>query len=481
MAAATKPTSRISIKPKSSGPANASGASEAAGRSQGENIEAWEDRTLGAIFRITLDPDHSRDGHGHQLYFLKGVRNDLEEDSRPIRLTTDILDQAILESASSKSEGKPMDYMLGCWKRVSKLWRGIQNKQDPKHVILKEARRLCFSYCIFAATIPDMFGEDVTLLRNPLAEYLLVDPETDRGLCHEFLSEAVSRFDEDESVKEVLVGAMEEISKRLGKMSMNDDFKPYVLAMRNFVRYQPLLVALSESPRFLPTDIEPQHIETRTLLGPFFRLSPMQGEVALNYFASPMTIEKEAVVNAQRALRMTLQTHQDDLFDIANCFIKMHKDSRAKMMDWFALTVNANHKRRALQVDPKTVSSDGFMVNVTVILDRLCEPFMDAAFSKVDRIDVNYLRRSPRVDIADETKINADQQTSDDFYSTKVEGTDNFITEVFFLTVAAHHYGTEAANTKLSTLHREVKNLEKGLKKLETERHQYASVSHCRF
>jgi ubiquitin conjugation factor E4 B len=481
MTAATKPASRISIKPKVSSPASGSGANEAMGKNQGDSIEGWEDRTLGAIFRVTLDPNHSRDGHGHQLYFLTGARSDLEEDSRPIRLTTDILDQAILESASSKSEGKPLDYLLGCWKRVSKLWRGMQNKQDPKHAILKEARRLCFSYCIFAATIPDMFGEDIPLVRNSLAEHLLVDPENDRGLCHEFLSEAVSRFDEDESVKEVLVGAMEEISRKLAKMSMNDDFKPYVLAMRTFVRYPPLLVALSESSRFLPPNIEPQQIETKSLLGPFFRLSPMQGEVALNYFASPMTIEKEAVVNAQRALRMTLQTHQDDLFDIANSFIKVHKDSRAKILDWFALTVNANHKRRALQVDPKTVSSDGFMVNVTVILDRLCEPFMDAAFSKIDRIEVDYLRRSPRVDISDETKINADQQTSDDFYNVKAEGTDNFITEVFFLTVAAHHYGTEAANTKLSTLQREVKNLEKALKKLETERHKYASVSYPYF
>ncbi|KAF2709186.1 ubiquitin conjugation factor E4 [Pleomassaria siparia CBS 279.74] len=464
MAVESKPTSRIHIKPKA---ANSSGASE-------DSIEAWEDHTLGAIFRVTLHSDSTRDGHGKLLCFLAGVRSDLEEEQRPIRLSTDILDQAILESASSKSEGKPLDYLLGCWKRVSRLFRATQTKQDPKHEILKEARRLCFSYCIFAATIPDMFGEEVSQ-GNPLVEHLLLEPENDRGLCHEFLTEAVSRFNEDESVKEVLVGAMEQLSRRLAKMSMNDDFKPYILAMRNFVRYQPLLIALSESPIFLPANIEPQQIETKSLLGPFFRLSPTQGEVALNYFASPQTIAKDAVSNCQNALRMTLQTHQDELFDIADCFIKKSKNSREKMLNWFALTVNANHKRRALQVDAKTVSTDGFMVNITVILDRLCEPFMDATFSKVDRVDVDYLRRSPRVDISDETKINADQKDSDAFYSTKVPGTDNFITEVFFLTVAAHHYGTEAANTKLSSLQREVKHLQKQLKQMEPERHKYAS------
>ena len=80
---------------------------------------------------------------------------------------------------------------------------------------------------------------------------------------------------------------------------------------------------------------------------------------------------------------MTLQTHQTDLLDIINHIVRASKTSRDKVLDWFALIVNSNHKRRALQVDNKIVSSDGFMVNVTVILDQLSEPFMDASFSKV--------------------------------------------------------------------------------------------------
>lgn len=64
---------------------------------------------------------------------------------------------------------------------------------------------------------------------NPLTPHLLVDPEDDRGLCHEFLSEAVSRFPEDETVKEALIGAIEELSRQLSRMTMNDNYKPYVL------------------------------------------------------------------------------------------------------------------------------------------------------------------------------------------------------------------------------------------------------------
>lgn len=474
MSTESKPTPRINIKPKAAAP------SASAAKGQEVDIGVWADRTIGNIFRITLDTNNTRDAHGHRLYFASGVKSDLEDEGKPLRFTTDILDQAILESASSRTEGKPLDYLLGCWKRSSRLFRGMRNdKDDPKHGVVKEARRLCFNYCIFAATMPDMFGEESVPNSSPLAEHLLAEPESDRGICHDFISEAVSRFNDEENgeeVKNALVEAMEQLSQQLARLSMNDDYKPYILAMRNFVRYPALLAALSQSTLFLPSEVQPQHIETRTLLGPFFRLSPMQGEVALNYFSSPTTRDKGYIANSQKALRMTLQTHQDELFDIANCFIKSSKESRERMLDWLALTVNTNHKRRALQVDGKTVSSDGFMVNITVILDRLCEPFMDATFSKIDRIDIGYLRRSPRVSIADETKINADQHASDDFYNVEVGDVNNFITEIFFLTVAAHHYGTEAANTKLSQLQKDVKWLEKQLAKMEVERHKYISV-----
>lgn len=71
------------------------------------------------------------------------------------------------------------------------------------------------------------------------------------------------------------------------------------------------------------------------------------------------------------------------------------------MLDFFALAINLNKKRGAIQVkifqetwyiyilislvkvDQATVASDGFMLNITAVLNKLCEPFMDASFSKV--------------------------------------------------------------------------------------------------
>ncbi|KAI4612407.1 hypothetical protein J4E80_007140 [Alternaria sp. BMP 0032] len=463
------PKKRITIKPaqsSSNGPTP-----QPAQKAPELSIEAWEDRTISSIFRVTLDESHTHDAHGHKLHFAESARRDLEEQGRPIRLTTDQLDSVIMEAASEKHQGYALEYTMSCWKRVSKALKNLANKTGPRFEIVKEARRVCFSYCMFAASMPEMFQEEPPA-ENALADRLLLGPDDERGICYEFLTEASQRIGEDDIIKDTLVEAMVDVSRRLSKVSMNGDYKAHMLILRVFVRFPPLVAALAQSETFLPAYIEAQHIETHSFLGPFFRLSPMQADVAMNYFSGSAAVDKGLIVNAQRAVRMTLQTHQEELLDITNTFIK-NKESREKMLDWLALTVNKNHKRRAIQVDRKTVSSDGFMVNVTVILDRLCEPFMDATFSKIDRIDIDYLRRSPRVDIQDETKINADQNASDEFYSTKASGTNNFISEVFFLTVAAHHYGLEAANTKLGTLQKDVKYLEKELAKLEPERPKY--------
>jgi ubiquitin conjugation factor E4 B len=236
-----------------------------------------------------------------------------------------------------------------------------------------------------------------------------------------------------------------------------------------------LVNALAEAPTYQLALSTPA-IERLTLLGPFFRISPLQPEVTKVYFSAPKTIDSGHVKMSQNALRLTLNQHQKDLLEIINCFVRASTISRNRTLDWFSYIVNANHKRRAMQPDEKQVSSDGFMMNVTVILDGLCEPFMDASFSKVSKIDVGYLRRNPRVDIKEETKINADQNSSDKFYETKLDGTSNFISEVFFLTLAAHHYGSEATNAKLKKLDKDIGYFQKTITEMELERPKFANV-----
>ncbi|KAJ5529863.1 hypothetical protein N7527_003256 [Penicillium freii] len=434
-----------------------------------ESIEAFEDRTLSAVFRVTLKEEGQRDIHGSRTY-LPGLRSELQDEGQELRIRVAVLDQALLEAASKAERQRPLDYLLPCWKRITKLYKGLRRTgdNDPKYQVLCEARRLCMSYCIFAITMPEMFGCEWSP-QSSLAAYLLIDPEDDRGIDFEFINEAVRRFDEDDSVKPAFISAVEQLSAQLSSMDVNDDYKPYAIALRNLVRHGSIAAAITESSIFNNTN-DPAQFEKATLLGPWFRLSPLQANVTLSYFSSPKTRDQAYISNAQRSLRMTQQMLSSDLLDVVNHLIRASKEARDRVLDWFATAMNINHKRRAMQVDPTQVSSDGFMFNITTCLDQLCEPFMDAAFTKIDRVDADYLHRDSRVDMRDETKINADQHASDAFYSKRVEGTSNFITEIFFLTVAAHHYGSESLTSKMEQLEKDVRQMESTIAKFELER-----------
>ncbi|KAJ4261601.1 Ubiquitin conjugation factor E4 [Fusarium torreyae] len=444
--------------------------------SQPESDAAYADRILSQIFRITVDPHNMTSSHGQRLTFLPNLNEELNESGEPLKLSVNTLDQALMEAASSWPHDKPlMNYFLPCWKRAVKASLQFKATEGPKFEVHDEAKRLCMSGCLFSLTMPDLYGREPNPKHDTLMPYLLKGVQDDGGLCFNFIQEAIKRFDDDEAFPALFTDAMIAISSKLGTMTMDEDYKPYIGALMTYTRFPPLIVNLAKHSCFNMAQ-SAAGIEKHTILGPFFRISPLQSEVIKSYFPGPRSLDKGRIANAQDALRMVLRTHQDDLFAITNAFIRAGQDTRSRTLDWFAYIMNTNHKRRAIQVDPREVASNGFMINVTTILDRFCEPFMDMDFSKIDKIDDNYFRKQPRIDIKDETKLNADQSYSDNFYSNKLPGEANFISEAFFLTLAAHHYGSEACNSQLKNMDRDIKYLEKRVKAMEAERHKFANV-----
>lgn len=184
---------------------------------------------MGAIFRVSLDPAHSKDAHGNQLQFLSGVKADLEENGLPSKLNTNVLDQALIEAGSSVDKVSPLDYLLGCWKRLATISRSSKagNLDEARASIIRNVKRITVSYCFFAVSMPDMFGKEGPA-ENALAQYLLIDPDNDRGLDQDFLVEAISHLEEDEIIRNTLVEAVEQLSTNLANLSMNDDYRPYM-------------------------------------------------------------------------------------------------------------------------------------------------------------------------------------------------------------------------------------------------------------
>ncbi|KKA30683.1 hypothetical protein TD95_003354, partial [Thielaviopsis punctulata] len=439
-----------------------------------ESLEDYTNRVLTEILRATVHPDQLtlKSNPEVKLKFLISLNEELSTSDEPLKLTLNHLDSAVLEAASLLPPHTPLlHYLLPVWSRAQELKRNAPRDITPeKLAVLTEAKRICISNCMFALSMPSLYGDENTNFpAQHLAHHLTLHATDPMGVDEEFLKEAVARFDEVDRLSDVFAEAMRVLSSSVAEMSMESSYQGHMNALLMYSKFPDLLRAVASHPSFLNATTGPD-LEKRTILGPFFRLSPLRSSSVKVFFAAPLGMNKGTIVRSQDAMRMTLHGIQSDLLTIINALVRVDTATRGKTLDWFAMAVNTNHKRRAMQYDPKEVSSDSFMVNVTRILDRLCEPFLDTTFGKMDKIDVNYFRQKPRVDIADETKLNADEATSKEFYSSPVPGSPHFISEVFFLTLAAHHYGVESISSNLKTMEREIKHYERNLAQLETER-----------
>ena len=85
------------------------------------------------------------------------------------------------------------------------------------------------------------------------------------------------------------------------------------------------------------------------------------------------------------SIQEAVRQYQDSLHRIVHFIVKSGNVGRRSVLDWFSAALSTNTKRKALQVDPATVASDGFMYNVVSVLNRFASPFVDVQATKVPR------------------------------------------------------------------------------------------------
>ena len=125
-----------------------------------ESDEDYVDRIISSVFRITVNPHKMSINQGAKLMFLPNLNEELNEAGDHLKFTISNLDTAILEAASNNvPHSTPlMDYFLPCWKRAHKLSTQSKAPSGPRFDVHEEARRLAMSNCLFALTMPDLYG-----------------------------------------------------------------------------------------------------------------------------------------------------------------------------------------------------------------------------------------------------------------------------------------------------------------------------------
>ncbi|GAA6034754.1 hypothetical protein JCM8097_001153 [Rhodosporidiobolus ruineniae] len=416
------------------------------------------------------------------------------------------------------------EYLAGCWKRERAERSKVALRKDSnpeeaakRFAALDHVKQLVVSYLGLVLIDPSMFPQDhITskplgpLALSPLLIPSLPIPPTlplTIADAPSLLTDLSSRFipspsNDHESGMDVIlstllsswgsflvlhkvdIGSTGGVSAPTAGDLSGASWRDVIQAVQNLAEIKPIAAFLPTLDGFDPTRSEEgergvacpaEMIEYRALLGPITRLGAYPDgapTLAQAYFPNPSDMGRGNIDSATASLRGVVQGVQTSLFRLHDALLRSSPSSRALVLAYFARIARLNAKRAAMRVDPRTVSSESFVGNLHAVLLGLSEPFMDARFTKIDKIDPTYYRNpGALIDVREETKINATQEESNAFFAAadSAAPAPNFISHTFFLCAQYLHLGPLHAIKEHKGYGDQIRHMERNLRDMEEE------------
>ncbi|EAU86067.1 ubiquitin conjugation factor E4 [Coprinopsis cinerea okayama7 len=482
------------------------------------DLPTWEHEVLQNVLKVTLSKGEAEKS-GHDLVWLKSLSEDLASDGGTDRLSLDLLDQLLIarleldpQTMSDDLEYLPVlvslpagqtvfEYLVGSWKRLNAARTALTRRGyppvDTQNALtkLEKIRELIISYAGFTLQEPEMFPQpsgrelgppelikpllSLSALSAPLMGSSTPDPNTlGPSDIDQFLRDLATRFEPDNEIDSVLAPVIrgllfhESLFRLEGLGGGDAGWRGVVGGLELLVSIKPIAIMITRMEEWIPENATAFNFETLSLMGPLCRLGIFSREwpaIATTYFSDPDKRSRADIESSFASLRGTLKSLQSSLFQIFNLLVRASPESRERTLQYFARVIALNGKRAGMQVDPGTVASDSFMLNMQAILMRFAEPFMDANYSKMDRIDPLFYAHCDRIVLGDETRIKATTEEANEFMEQhkKTDSPPNFISNIFFLTVAMAHYGFLKTIDTYNNTHKQMEDIQRHLQMLE--------------
>ncbi|KIO02810.1 hypothetical protein M404DRAFT_27705 [Pisolithus tinctorius Marx 270] len=458
------------------------------------DLASWEDESITQIFKVTLNRS-TAERSNYDLVWLKSLESELLSEgygqAPPLRLSGEILDRLLIARleldphamsddldyvpvlASLPDQMTVFEYLVGCWKRLNKGRNELLRKNPVKEiqqasVLLEKIRNLVISYAGLNLQDPGMFpqpqGRDVgpselvrpllslSAFSSPLVSTSPADNALNPTEVEPFLQDLAQRFEPDNEIDSVLGPVArqllfhESLVRPEGIGGGDSSWRAIVSGVEALVSIKSIAVMFTRLTEWNPPLATGASIEMLSMMGPLCRLGVFSREwsyIAETYFSEPSKRSRSDIESSYASLRGTVKSLQSSLFSIFNTIVRASPEAREAVLEYFATVIRLNVKRAGMQVEPHTVASDSFMINLHSVLLRFAEPFMDARYSKMDRIDSLYFAISERIDVKEETRIKATSEEATRWAEDHRQGAapPNFISEIFYLCNAMAHYG----------------------------------------
>eukprot|EP01083_Nonionella_stella_P061089 159270_1 len=169
--------------------------------------------------------------------------------------------------------------------------------------------------------------------------------------------------------------------------------------------------------------------------------------------------------------RLIMSELQQGMYTVLNNFVRIkRKECKENVLRLLSYFVFINLDRGKMRFNHKTVSSDGFMLNLNYVMLALCDPIIKR--NMVNKIDANYFlmrdtSNARYMTWEDSTRMNADAQEiktlQEKLYSSSEEEEKEinfgFTTEIFCLTLEALHLGFGCVDKISNTLQVQIERL----------------------
>ncbi|GAV65721.1 U-box domain-containing protein/Ufd2P_core domain-containing protein [Cephalotus follicularis] len=395
------------------------------------SAEDMEDIILRKIFQVTLTETPS--DSNRSVVHLEMTAAEILSEGKDLKLSRDLMERVLIDRLSADAAEPHFEYLVNCYRRAHDEFKKIASIKDKNlrtqmDDVIKQAKKLSVSYCRLHLANPDLFNSNRSLnststssSSSPLLPliFAVVDnvfgdsgtPPPPPGFLEEFIKDS-----DLETLDPILKGLYEDLRGSVLNVSALGNFQQPLRALLFLVSFAAGAKSLVSHPWWIPKGayLNGRVIEMTSILGPFFHVSALpdhtifksQPDVGQQCFSEASNRRPADLLSSFTTIKTVMNHLYDGLGEVLLSLLKS-TDTRENVLEYLAEVINKNASRAHIQVDPISCASSGMFVNLSAVMLRLCEPFLDANLAKRDKIDSKFVFYGNRLDLRGLTALHA--------------------------------------------------------------------------
>ncbi|KAJ3673125.1 hypothetical protein LUZ60_006499 [Juncus effusus] len=374
-----------------------------------------------------------------QLAYLEQTAAELLSEGKPLLVSSENSERVLIDRLSLSPpppQSQPtFYYLLSCYSRCVDEVKKISSMKDPSvrakvDKSVKNLRKLILSYLRIHVGNPELFASGgpaqpakdlLSLIFSEVADGFGGDNlggsvTAPVGFIEEFFKEA-----DEESLDPVMAELYEKLKQSLERVSVLGNFQQPLRALILLVSFPNCAKALVNHPRWIPKDSlmflgEGRVFELSSIMGAFLHVSAIpdrqfksRPDVGEQCFSESSARRPADLLSSFATIKTVVNILYDGLGGVFLALLK-NMDTREKVLEFIAEAIRRNNARSGMQVDPLACASSGMFVNLSAVMLKLCEPFLDGKESKREKIDPSYILYNNRFDLKQLTAVNASSE-----------------------------------------------------------------------